>query len=189
MPTDRDQAVPPSQLQALLDRSAITDVLLTYAHAADRQDLALIPSTHHPDAVDDHGRYRGDLDGLIEFLDRYRGTLRATTHQMGPPLIRLDGDAALVETYCLYRRELHGTPPGEAVLQGLRYLDRFERRDGRWAVASRRVVLDWEQSTTDLPAVPSPASWVRGAPGAEDPSVPFFGPALQTPPGADPQAG
>ncbi len=25
----------------------------------------------------------------------------------------------------------------------LRYLDRFERRDGRWAIADRRIEVDW----------------------------------------------
>ena len=31
-----------------------------------------------------------------------------------------------------------------SVAQGLRYLDRFERRAQRWAIARRTVVLDWE---------------------------------------------
>lgn len=155
------------------DRLAITDVLLAYAHAVDRQDFDLARRCYHSDAVDDHGRYQGGVDGLIEFFRTLGPTLRRTTHLMGPPWIRLQGDTALVETYCLYRRETHGAPPEHAVLQGLRYLDRFERRDGRWAVAVRQVVLDWEQSGATEPVVPSGPTWSRGALGADDPSVPF----------------
>jgi ketosteroid isomerase-like protein len=167
----------------LVDRGAITDVLLAYAHAVDRQDFALARGCYHPDAVDDHGRYHGDLDGLIEFFETLGPTLRATTHQMGPPWIRLDGDVALVETYCLYRRESHGAPPEQAVVQGLRYLDRFERRDGRWAIAHRQVVLDWEQSGAAPPTIPSGPTWSRGGYGGTDPSALFFGSAGAPAPG------
>lgn len=161
-------------LQELLDRAAITDALLTYAHAVDRQDFALARSCYHPDAVDDHGRYHGDLDGLIAFFETLGPLLRATTHQMGPPWIHLDGDVALVQTYCLYRREMHDAPPEQAVMQGLRYLDRFERRKGHWAVAHRRIVLDWEQSGAVPPAPPSGGTWSRGAQGVDDPSAAFL---------------
>ena len=157
------------------DKLAITDVLLTYAHAVDRQDFALARSCYHPDATDDHGRYSGGVDGLIDFFESLGSTLRCTTHQMGPPWIRFaDADTALVETYCLYRRETHGSPPEQAVMQGLRYLDRLERRDGRWAIAARRVVLDWEQSGSGAPPVPSGPTWSRGAHGADDPATSFL---------------
>ncbi|MBC3191100.1 nuclear transport factor 2 family protein [Pseudonocardia sp. C8] len=157
------------------DRIAITDVLLCYAHAVDRQDLDLARSCYHPDAVDDHGRYSGGVDGLIEFFAALGSTLRRTFHQMGPPWIRFTGPGtALAETYCLYRRETHDSAPEDAVLQGLRYLDRLERRDGRWAIAERTVVLDWEQSGARAPAVPAGPTWKRGALGDADPSAPFL---------------
>jgi SnoaL-like domain len=160
-------------LVQLADRAAITDVLLTYAHAVDRQDFALARSCYHPDAVDNHGRYQGGVDGLIEFFETLGPALQSTTHQLGPPWIRLQNDLAIVETYCLYRRESRGASPEQAVMQGLRFLDRFERRDSRWAIAAREVVLDWEQSGAAVPDPPSGPTWSRGAFRADDPSARF----------------
>jgi hypothetical protein len=130
---------------------------------------------YHPDATDNHGRYSGGIGGLITFFEQLGSTLRCTTHQMGPPWIRFaDRDIALVETYCIFRRERNDDPPEQAVLQGLRYLDRVDRRDGRWAIARRQVVLDWEQSGAIPPAIPSGPTWSRGALHAADPSASFF---------------
>ena len=28
---------------------------------------------------------------------------------------------------------------------GLRYVDRFERRDGEWRIAKRQIVIDWQR--------------------------------------------
>jgi hypothetical protein len=170
------QPVEPAELA---DRAAISDLLLYYAHAVDRQDFQMARACYHSDATDNHGRYSGGLDGLIAFFEQLGSTLRGTTHQMGPPWIRFAGrDLARVETYCIFRRERYDDPPGHAVLQGLRYLDRLERRDGRWAIAGRQVVLDWEQSGALPPAVPSGPTWSRGGVGATDPSASFFmGPA------------
>lgn len=165
----------PEVVGTLADRVAVTDVLLAYAHAVDRQDFALARSCYHPDATDDHGRYHGGVDGLIDFFETLGATLRSTTHQMGPPWIRfLDADTALAQTYCLYRRETHDSPPHEAVMQGIRYLDRLERRAGRWAIAARRVVLDWEQSGATAPVIPSGPTWSRGAHRDGDPSAAFL---------------
>jgi hypothetical protein len=56
----------------------------------------------------------------------------------------------------------------------VRYLDRFERRDGRWAIANRVVVLDWEHVfAPGRPSTPA-SSWQRGARGEADPSFSFF---------------
>ena len=39
-----------------------------------------------------------------------------------------------------------GCPGGPA---GGRYIDRFERRDGQWAIAARKTLLDWEGTPDD----------------------------------------
>ena len=43
------------EVQALVDKQAILEVLTRYCRALDRGDAALIASAYHPDAVDDHG--------------------------------------------------------------------------------------------------------------------------------------
>jgi SnoaL-like domain len=156
----------------LLARAEILDVLARYVHGCDRQDFGLVRATYHPDATDNHGRYNGGVDGLVDFFTVLGAKLQISTHTLGQSLFAFKGDdVARVETYCLYRRIGKGEPPGQAVLQGLRYFDRFERRDGRWAVADRTVILDWEQACPPAPALPSGPTWARGTHGAADPAA------------------
>ena len=162
-------------LATLLARAEITDVLTRYVRGADRNDWELVRSCYHPDATDDHGLYAGDVDGLMEFLAEVAATLSATSHQLGPPHIEVDDAAARAETYCLGWYERPGSEGSIwSIAQGLRYLDRLERREGRWAIVSRIVVLDWERVLAPgRPSEPA-ASWPRGARGDADPSSGFF---------------
>jgi 3-phenylpropionate/cinnamic acid dioxygenase small subunit len=162
------------KLEEIADRISITDVITRYARSVDRQDFDLARTCYHPDAFDDHGRYKGDVNGLIDFFRTLGATLRVTTHQMGTPHIELVGGTAWVETYCMFRRDSYHASPQDAVLQGLRYLDRFEKRHGQWAIAYRQVVLDWEQSGALAPTPPSSATWSRGDHGEHDPSFEFL---------------
>lgn len=149
----------------------IREVLTRYARAADRQDFDLIESCYHPDAEDDHGRYKGDLAGLMTYLRELAPNLRDTFHMMSEPNVNVRGTRAWCETYTFYRRDLAGHPP---VYQGLRYLDYFEERDGEWRIARRMVVLDWEHAAGSEPAIPSGPEWLRGGQGNDDPATAFF---------------
>jgi SnoaL-like domain len=162
-------------LATLLARAEITDVLTDYVRGADRNDWELIRRCYHPDATDDHGLYAGDIDGLIAFLAKVAATLTATFHQLGPPRIEVDGGMARSETYCFGWYERPGNDGAIwSIAQGLRYLDEFELRDDRWAIANRIVVLDWERVFNPGRASAPAASWQRGARGAADPSFTFL---------------
>lgn len=164
------------ELSELVARAEIADVLARYQHACDRGDRALMRTCYHPDAVDNHGRANGPVDEVLAFLGRYGAELRATYHFMGAPHIAVevegDPDKAFAETYCLYRRELLD-PEAQILMQGLRYFDVFERRDGVWRIAHRTVLLDWEQRGNGAPDVPAPSSWTRGGRGEADVAWPL----------------
>jgi hypothetical protein len=115
----------------------------------DRHDADLIASAYHPDAVDDHGTFRGTVSQFIEHVNGdgngspgvHAENLLAHHHYVTNITIDLTGDVAHTETYYLFagqRRDGSGT----SLVFG-RYIDRQERRDGRWAIAARRVILDW----------------------------------------------
>lgn len=157
-------------LDTLIARSEITDVLTRYVRGADRADWDLVRSCYHPDATDDHGLYNGDIDGLITFLTGLAATFESTSHHLSPPIIDVDGDTARSETYCLgsyTRARQDGSTT--LVCQGVRYLDRMERRAGRWAIAARLVVLDWERTFTAGETTPA-STWQRGQHHPNDPS-------------------
>ena len=119
---------------ALADEMAIRRVLATYAHAIDRTDFELIAGCYCEDAEEDRGRFKGSIPEFIEWL----------TKTLGEPWIELDGDVAHVDTPCLGHHRLRNPAPGRSrdELIPCRYLDRFERRDGEWRIASRRAVYE-----------------------------------------------
>ena len=139
-------------LRQLIDKQTIYEIMCRYARGVDRGDWELLRSTYHPDAYDDHGDYKGDVDGLLNWLkDRFDG-VDNSQHFLGNFLVEfLGADVALVEAYFVSRRLTEPTQGGSQELDARdvlcrqvwgRYLDRFERRSGEWKVATRRVVVD-----------------------------------------------
>jgi NADH:flavin oxidoreductase / NADH oxidase family/SnoaL-like domain len=66
----------------------ITKVLTAYVHGADRSDWDLVRRCYHPDAVDDHGLYPGDVDGLLAFLAELSASLLARATRLGHRISR-----------------------------------------------------------------------------------------------------
>ena len=144
--------------ERLGDRHAIEQVLRSYARAVDRADWELLRAAYHPDATDDHGGYRGGVDGFIDYVvDRHRDLEHSAHHLTNVSIEFAGDDIALVESYChafqrfgpgpqrvlAFGEEDPIVPPGAAgarVEAVLRYVDRFERRDGAWRIAARTVV-------------------------------------------------
>ena len=132
------------ELQLLLDEAAIRRVLVRYARAIDRMDWDLLRSCYHEGAIDDHGLYRGDVDGFVELLREKLPLDESTLHFLGNQEIEVEGDVAYVETACIarHRRPATGDAPATDYFGFVRYCDRFERRDGDWRIAHRLVVYE-----------------------------------------------
>jgi hypothetical protein len=128
-------------IRELKDRQDIRDVIMTYCKGVDRLDRALLESVYHPDALDDHGIFVGPADKFIDWVLEFHGAhQQRTLHQISTHLCELDGDVAHAESYFTVRL-LNRRPPFMNRATG-RYLDRFERRGGRWAIAQRVCVVD-----------------------------------------------
>lgn len=134
------------RLRALEDQQAIRDVLMRYARGVDRCDLGLLKSAYHPDAYDDHGFFKGNAwEFAASLLARRAADLDFSTHAIANVYVELNGDEADVESYHLAYQRRSGQD--EIQLFAGRYIDRFERRDGAWAIARRTVVYDWSLLT------------------------------------------
>ena len=132
----------------LLAREEITDVIKRLARGTDRLDEELMASCYHSDGFDDHNAFRGDGREFARWVMTVLPHFTATMHFIGPPSVRVDGDTAHADTYCVAH---HLTGTTDMVL-GLRYVDRFERRDGPWLIARRVCAFDW---TYTVPIDPS----------------------------------
>ena len=57
-------------LKQLLNKERIKDNLVSYCRGVDRREWDLVREAYHPDAYDDHGGYKGNVDGFMEWLER-----------------------------------------------------------------------------------------------------------------------
>lgn len=127
------------------DRLAIRDLIDAYAHCADRRDAAgqmalftedtafhvFMDSKAPEPTYDLHGREA--LAPVFADLNQYR----ATTHFNGQSTIRLEGNSATGESYCIAH---HLTVDGEKrtlMIASIRYLDQFVKQKGSWLFAER----------------------------------------------------
>jgi hypothetical protein len=98
-------------------------------------------SAYHPDAEEDHGSYVGGLDGVTEFIANAMQNFDGHQRHVSNFSIDLDGDDAQCESY--YLIVLRMPAAGKVMINGGRYLDRLERREGEWRIATRAVISEW----------------------------------------------
>jgi ketosteroid isomerase-like protein len=151
------------QIQSLLDKQELTELVTRVSRAVDRCDEELLLSCYHPDAFDDHGTFKGNPKEFLAYLKR--GTMIPTNgpvqHSLSNLLFEIDGDVAWGEIYVQSRM----VNKGGKVDQGMaRYIDRYERRDGDWRIAHRRVILEAARPGFDTSA------FVAGSRDRNDPS-------------------
>ena len=148
--------------ERIADRMQIQDCIHRWCRAVDRLDYEGMRASFHPDAVDKHGAFDGDINGLVEWIRARHAAIPFSMHAVSNMLIEFAGpDRALVETYVRTtqrypaeaRQALDQLAGGRAgsgdgamdLLTCSRYVDRFERRDGEWKIALRTLVADWKQ--------------------------------------------
>lgn len=152
------------RLAELLAKDEIRDVVYRYARGIDRLDFDLVRSCYHPGAYDDHGTIQGDVEALLTGAGGFLKRCASTMHFMGNLLIEIDdvaeGGTAKVETYAIaYHRLENSDGSGKDDVFGLRYVDRFENRDGQWLIAHRVIATEWRRVD------PLPVGKIRGGAG------------------------
>ncbi len=158
----------------------IRQALARYCRGLDRGDREMICSAYHPGALDrdrldnPDGPVEAFAPSVVAKLDRPR---RVPQHHITNVLVDLDGEVARVESYFLLLRPQTNAATGddELVPAGGRYLDRFERRDGQWRIAERRVVLDWSQRPLGSAQLDRGGRQPEPGRRERDPSWAFFG--------------
>jgi len=154
-----------SQLQQLLDKKAIEEVIKTYARAIDRMDERLLRSVFHPGSKHAHffegpssnpelPSKPGAPADFVSFAMDVLRTHSRTHHQLGNTLIEMESDSvAFAETYFTAYHRMR--PIGDKLAApnaydtemdffvGGRYIDRFEKRKGVWKITHRTGMTDW----------------------------------------------
>jgi hypothetical protein len=131
------------ELQALLDKQAITETLMRYSRGLDRHDRAVLESVYWPDAEDDHITYVGDAKGFIDYSFAFTRDV-STSHMLLNILIELVSETrAVSETYYLGYHDMPGPIGREDFTMGGRYLDLHEKRESEWRILKRTLTCDW----------------------------------------------
>jgi hypothetical protein len=140
----------PSEIQYLMDRAAIQDLLARYFQGLDRGSPEQVRSCFTDDIqahYDQRTPTRG-IEALIDSLQNFNklrdGTMRITTHFMGNLNIGLlRGDVAETETNALALLVEPGKDADLVSMRSLRYLDRMRRQENGWRISDRIHTLDW----------------------------------------------
>ncbi|WP_239806210.1 nuclear transport factor 2 family protein [Croceicoccus hydrothermalis] len=137
--TDRDDA----RLDAALSRAEIHDLCAAYCRGVDRADKALLLSVFLPDAPVSLQVTNGTARQFAEDICRFVVNAAQTVfHSIANEWIEVSGDHGVGELYVIAAM----IADGRETLTGGRYLDRYERRDGRWYIAERAFITDWNST-------------------------------------------
>ena len=165
------------ELTEIDDRLAIAETHALYCRGIDRCDPQQLAAAFTPDARIDYGDGAKPVAAIIPGLIAGLGAMRLTQHNISNTVLRISGNTAKAETNCV---ALHLIPAPEGEIElvvGGRYLDTLEKHGGRWLIAERLYVMDWNRTA---PATMQLAGGLfdglqrRGARGAEDPAAAWW---------------
>lgn len=137
------------------DRLDCMDLIQAWALYRDQGRWDELLETFHPDGMIAVTWFKGPFAEFVEASKRAAATSKSLSkHQIGWPLVTIEDDRAISETSIAIL--------GRATLAGVlvdnisygRFLDRLERRQGRWRIIERVAI--YEKDRLD-PVMPSEA--------------------------------
>ena len=136
-----------SDLQYLVDRAAIQDVLAQYFHGLDSCNKQQVRSCFTED-VHVHYDQRPPVSGIEAVMAHFRtfarmekGQVKVTTHFMGNLNIKsICGNVAETEMNAI---AFLADPDDRVAMRSLRYIDRLRRDENGWRISDRIHTLDW----------------------------------------------
>lgn len=161
-------------VEQLTAKQEIRDALARYCRGLDRMDKEMVQAVFHDDAsVDYIGIFEGTGADFVDWVWKIHvDHMQCHSHQITNVLAEIDGNRATSETYvtvALWTQPDADGQVSEIVSRG-RYLDRWEKRDERWAIEHRIHLADQTRSLPIGTPPPRPGSHRSG----EDPSFQFI---------------
>lgn len=132
------------RVDALESRNAVIDLCATYNRGVDTHDEELWMSVWHDDAAynigDTFGNHAGP-DQIRAILHTLRDYFHEMHHYATNIVVTIDPDDPDVATALVDADVTATDRAGRAMMLAASYVDRFERRAGRWGFAVRDVTL------------------------------------------------
>ncbi|MBC8186996.1 MAG: nuclear transport factor 2 family protein [Proteobacteria bacterium] len=135
------------ELQQLLDKQAINEVLQRCSRTLDWLDEEGQASCYWPDGDIDFGFFQGRADAYVPMVMKHQRGAAKRWHISTNVMIKLDGDRARAESYGITVGA--GSADGPRRMYGGRYLDELEKRSQEWRISRRVYILDWSKTFAD----------------------------------------
>ncbi|MFC5342618.1 nuclear transport factor 2 family protein [Brevundimonas staleyi] len=158
---DRDPEV-----QALLDKKAIEEVLLKFLRGCDRGDPDLVERAYWPDGWEDHGgTFDGPARDWVAAVKERLKTAGLMNHLASNMVIDLtSATTAIAECYILTATRLNGETGPFDVRTLARCVDQMEKRGAEWRIKRRTMCWEWNEERE------LSETWARGG-ITTDPSI------------------
>ena len=168
-----------AQIQELLDKQAITELIYTYPRGLDRMDKDILLSIGHPDAKMKFGKTDfPSWAAYVDWLIKAHNDMVGNNHRITNILVKVNGDKAVSE--CTGTATLLVPKEGDPSLyeerwMHSRYLDTWSRRDGKWGLDDRKTVIDYRRISYVAAEEVKKNYQIGARTGRDDPSYKLFG--------------
>ena len=137
--------------QATFDKIAIREVIESWAIWRDTGDFDRLATCFHDDGVMTATWFEGSKDLFVERAKASFARGNASAHVLGAISIDLAGNRAIAQT----RATIASRDTIEGALYDIacmgRMYDFFEKRQGRWAIAERRLTYEKDRADPVIP--------------------------------------
>jgi hypothetical protein len=138
------------ELQRLIDRQEIVDVLLRYASTIDAKDYVGLRATFADDVRGQFGEHTvvHGADELLRWIDEMTATATWQHHMLNVYHVDFVSDT---EARTLTYHTSHQTTadaPGTCRKIVARYYDTVRKVDGRWVIADKYMQIGWTERLT-----------------------------------------
>jgi len=151
-----------NEIEELLAREHIRNVIYRYCIAIDGRDWDGVRACFAPDATVSHGAYNGPADKFLGFAINILEQMTETVHLLGG--IAIEFEDGLAKTNAPFT-SFHHIPGkydkvGPVVTDGVdtdwisagRYRDTLQCFDGEWKIINRQAYNDWTRRQPSRPA-------------------------------------
>lgn len=131
-------------LRSLADQLAVQHVTARYGRAVDWLDIPSMKDLYVDGAMVKFGSMELPAMAFCDFWSNMGGAMLARHHQMGVPVIQIDGDRAYVEATAVAACTVvgeHQRPRN--FVEYYRYLFDMVRTATGWRVSSQRIIFVW----------------------------------------------
>ncbi len=136
-----------NNIQALLDRQEIEDLLIRYGSALDERDWQKLCRCFTPDACADYGDF-GQYDGYEAIEGVCRSTLiplDSSQHLIGNIEVHLAGDIATTRCNLQAQHTREIPEGGNNLTFGCVYRDELIRTEEGWRIRKRQMSILWQE--------------------------------------------